>query len=206
MEIKSNLGSNATRKIGMLITKASELGMDISGYGFADENTNSGNVYIWLEDYSFTLYIGLGSDTIYALWTNYNNGDEEIIETDGKSLADLEDWANSLYEQVQDEEEDDSEEELQFYSSSFGSIELGIILSDARSASHSGDCADDVKALSQVPYIAGQLAKIDAQKLRDELKEYGAWDEVELSDHQANLERLLWIACGDIVDQEASHA
>lgn len=96
MEIKSNLCSNATRKIGLLITKAADLGMDVSGYGFADENTNSGNVYLWLEDYSFTLYIGLGSDEIYALWTNPENGEEIETETEGKTLAELEDWASDL--------------------------------------------------------------------------------------------------------------
>lgn len=102
MEIKSNLCSNATRKIGLLITKASELGMDIGGYGFADENTSSGNVYLWLEDYSFTLYIGLGSDTIYASWSNPENGEEEETETEGKSLEDLWTWANDLFDKSQE--------------------------------------------------------------------------------------------------------
>lgn len=96
LEIKSNLCSNATRKIGLLITKASDLGMDISGYGFADENTSSGNVYMWLEDYPFTLYIGLGSDTIYALWTNPNDGEEIETEVEGLSLDDLYQWAGEL--------------------------------------------------------------------------------------------------------------
>jgi len=76
--------------------------MDISGYGFADENQNSGNVYLWLEDYPFTLYIGLGSDDIYASWSNPENGDEEEIEVSGKSLADLEAWAMDLYNQVEE--------------------------------------------------------------------------------------------------------
>lgn len=98
MEIKSNLCSNATRKIGLLITKASDLGMDISGYGMADENTSSGNVYLWLEDYSFTLYIGLGSDTIYASWSNPIDGEEEDIEVGSMSLEDLWSWANNLYD------------------------------------------------------------------------------------------------------------
>lgn len=102
MEIKSNLCSNATRKIGLLITAASNLGMDVSGYGFADENQNSGNVYLWLEDYPFTLYIGLGSDDIYALWSNPENGDEEEIEIEGLSLDDLDTWAMDLYNQIEE--------------------------------------------------------------------------------------------------------
>lgn len=97
MEIKSNLCSNATRKIALLITKASDLGMDISGYGFADENQTSGNVYLWLEDYQFTLYIGLGDDTIWASWSDPMNGEEEEIEVGNKTLAQLELWVEQIY-------------------------------------------------------------------------------------------------------------
>lgn len=102
MEINSNLCSNAVRKIALLITKASDLGMDISGYGVADENKTSGNVYLWLEDYRFTLYIGLGSDTVYASWFNYDNGDEEETETAGMSLFDLEHWAQKLSHEAEE--------------------------------------------------------------------------------------------------------
>lgn len=96
MEIKTNTCANVTRKMALLILKASDLGMDISGYGFADENTNSGNVYLWLEDYPFTLYIGLGSDEVMATWSDPYDGEEEDTETEGKSLHDLETWANDL--------------------------------------------------------------------------------------------------------------
>jgi hypothetical protein len=99
MEIKSNLCSNATRKIGLLIVAASQLGMDVSGYGYADENRHSGNVYLWLEDYDFTLYIALGSDDIWASWFNPEisaNVDETEIEIAGKTLRDLEAWAEGL--------------------------------------------------------------------------------------------------------------
>jgi len=34
--------------------------------------------------------------------------------------------------------------------------------------------------------------------LKKELREYGAWDEVELKYHAINLRRLLWVACCDI--------
>ena len=101
MEITSNLCANATRKIGLLITKASELGMDISGYGEASENTSSGNVYLWLEDYPFTLFIGLGSDTIYANWSNPVDGEEEDIDIEAMPLFDIEAWAYKLENQAQ---------------------------------------------------------------------------------------------------------
>ena len=96
MEISQNLCSNALRKVALLITKASDLGMDISGYGEAGENQNSGNVYLWLEDYPFTLYIGLGSDTIYANWSSPIDGSEEDIDIEAMPLFDLEAWANDL--------------------------------------------------------------------------------------------------------------
>ena len=102
MEINSNLCSNAVRKIALLITKASDLGMDISGSGVASENQTSGNVYLWLEDYSFTLYIGLGSDTVYASWTNWDNGDEEDLEvTHSEDLNSLYNWTQALEAGVQ---------------------------------------------------------------------------------------------------------
>jgi hypothetical protein len=37
-------------------------------------------------------------------------------------------------------------------------------------------------------------------ELRRTLKEYGAWDATELADHDQNLQRILWLAAGDISD------
>lgn len=92
MEIKSNLSSNPMRKIGLLITKASDLGIDVSGY-----------VYLWLEDYPFTLFIDLGSDDIQALWSNPNDGEEIEISVGNMSLYDLENWAHKLYAEMEQE-------------------------------------------------------------------------------------------------------
>lgn len=60
----------------------------------------------------------------------------------------------------------------------------------------SGQC--DI--IAKKPYIERQFANIDNSKLIKELSEYGAWDNVELQDKQANIERIIWIACGDLVD------
>ncbi len=49
-------------------------------------------------------------------------------------------------------------------------------------------------------FVLEQLAKIDPDKLKAELKEYGAWDEIQLSNHSDNLDRILWIAVGNIQD------
>ena len=95
-------------------------------------------------------------------------------------------------------EDDDPEPILYAY---IGTIELGLTLEQARSASHSGQCDADVKELSRVPAIAEQLAQVDAETLVCALKDYGAWDTEELADHQQNLQRLLWLAAGDIAEE-----
>lgn len=89
-------------------------------------------------------------------------------------------------------------------SSSCGRIEIQMSLEEAKSASHQGQCDADVADLARVPHIAAQLAEIDPAVLRGVLKEYGAWDETELADHDQNLQRLLWSLAGDIVEQENS--
>ena len=88
-----------------------------------------------------------------------------------------------------------------WYSTGSGRIELRITKAQAACGSHQGQCDDDVMGLSEVPAIARQLRKIDPELLRMELKEFGAWDETELQDHTQNLQRILWIACGDITDR-----
>lgn len=93
---------------------------------------------------------------------------------------------------------------MPWWSTGSGRIELAISRPDARSGSHQGRCDDDVFALSRVPYIAKQLAKIDPELLADELSEWGVWDDEELADHEQNLQRILWLACGDIVEESHS--
>jgi len=39
------------------------------------------------------------------------------------------------------------------------------------------------------------------ERLITELSEYGAWDEEELSDHVANVERIVWIAAHNLSDE-----
>jgi hypothetical protein len=86
-----------------------------------------------------------------------------------------------------------------WFSTGSGRIELVLTLADAESGSQPGkDASDDVAALLKVPYIAEQLADLSPDLVRGELSEWGAWDDDELADHDANLTRLVWIACGDI--------
>ena len=77
-------------------------------------------------------------------------------------------------------------------------FDLYFTRQDVDSMPLSGQCDDVVKIIAKKPYIVRQFAAIDNSKLIKELSEYGAWDNVELQDKQANIERIIWIACGDI--------
>lgn len=85
-----------------------------------------------------------------------------------------------------------------YWTESLGRIELQITKKQAQSCSHAGQCDVDVEALKLNPSIARQLKKLDPGIVAACLKEYGAWNELELSDHKENLTRLLWCACCDI--------
>lgn len=87
-----------------------------------------------------------------------------------------------------------------WWSCGSGRIELSFTVAQYRSAGHGGDCSADVDALLTHPDVAPQLAAIDPAALRDELREYGAWDADELADHVANLRRLVWLAASDLCD------
>jgi folate-binding Fe-S cluster repair protein YgfZ len=82
----------------------------------------------------------------------------------------------------------------------FNRFELAMTEDEAHAAHHQGRCDDDVRSLSEVPGIRQQLDAIDPDALHAELKEYGAWDDADLADHEQNKQRILWIAAGDICD------
>jgi hypothetical protein len=103
MEIQPNLCSNAIRKVALLITKSADLGMDLSDYVGAAENPHNGNVYLWAQDYGFTLYIPLcADDRIYACWSDPYGDREEMISAHDMTLHALEEWAFALTEQSEE--------------------------------------------------------------------------------------------------------
>ncbi len=70
----------------------------------------------------------------------------------------------------------------------------------------SEDQIDSIPSQGQADSAASRLASritdpFDTpdlqQDLRDELSEYGAWNDEELSSHAENLKRALWLACLD---------
>lgn len=84
------------------------------------------------------------------------------------------------------------------YFNYIGSITLPLDI--VKNCSHSGQCDDDVKRSLELPEVKAEMSEIDPIQLKKELGEYGAWNEDELSNHQDNIERILWIAAGDIMD------
>lgn len=92
-----------------------------------------------------------------------------------------------------------------WFTTGSGRIELNIPKRLISVGSHSGSCDADIAWIRKhEKRIENQLQRIDPEVLKKELKEYGAWDDDELADHDANLYRILWLACGDLSDQLAS--
>ncbi len=89
------------------------------------------------------------------------------------------------------------------YPAYFNRFVIELTRADAESASHRGQCDGDVDALLRVDYVAKQLDSIAATDITAELKEYGAWNEDELSDELDNRQRILWIAAGNIKEELA---
>lgn len=80
-------------------------------------------------------------------------------------------------------------------------FDLYFTQQDVDSMPLSGQCDYTVQAIAKKPYIIRQFAAIDNSKLVNELSEYGAWDDTELQDKQANIERIVWLSCSDIKER-----
>lgn len=85
-----------------------------------------------------------------------------------------------------------------YFTTSSGRIELYMSLQQAESVSGQGQQIENIRVLMKQQSIIDQTKNIDNNILVSELDEYGAWDVEQLSDHEDNLERLLWLAGCDI--------
>ena len=92
-----------------------------------------------------------------------------------------------------------------WFTSTCGRIELQITKQQAASCSHPGPCDSDVAALRNHPKIRRQLDKLDPETVRKELREMTDYSQAALQDHQANLSRILWIACNEITENCNTH-
>lgn len=104
------------QKAMYLIKVAEDLGMDTEGYGELAVNENSGYTYLWLEDYSFTLYMPINCELqltdVCALYSCPYDGEETetCLISDNKdiktamTLKDLKDWAEGLSKESKEKE------------------------------------------------------------------------------------------------------
>lgn len=84
------------------------------------------------------------------------------------------------------------------FTATFERFTLELTEEQYLSGSHPGPCDDNIAELLRLDEIKAQFETIKPESIRDELKEYGAWDDEELQDDQQNQARILWIACGNI--------
>lgn len=75
---------------------------------------------------------------------------------------------------------------------------IEMTLDDAESASHQGECIEDVLALVAKPEIAAQLDKIGSDAIRLAMKGSGGFSAEELADDDGNRNRAVWMAACDI--------
>lgn len=86
------------------------------------------------------------------------------------------------------------------WESGCGRLSLDLTPDDAAKGYHSGACDQDITELMADPRILAQLEALDPELVRQYLREYGCWDDWELQSAWDNHERVLWLACGDLVD------
>ncbi len=90
---------------------------------------------------------------------------------------------------------------------SFNSFELRLPGAAVAAIHQQGDNMPAVKEWA--PAIRAQMEKDNfpnkptPDKIRAELSEYGAWDEAELADDEANWLRLVWCAAHDVAEDDA---
>ena len=88
-----------------------------------------------------------------------------------------------------------------WFTSSCGRIEFQLTKKQVLNGSYRGHLDNDIAELLKLPSIKKQLSNINPDIIKSELKGYGAWDDIELSNHDNNLARILWIACCDIREE-----
>lgn len=79
--------------------------------------------------------------------------------------------------------------------------DLDINVPDIKKVCTSGDNGYEVECLSKKPYIKKQTANLDKDNLAKELKEHGTWTDDELTDHEQNIQRWLWISAWDCYEE-----
>ena len=88
----------------------------------------------------------------------------------------------------------------------YGGLQLRLLPLDVETGSHPGRCDEDIAYLASIPRIRRQLDAMPDEAVVSELSECGAWEPEEMQDREENLQRILWIACGNISEEMAAKA
>jgi len=73
--------------------------------------------------------------------------------------------------------------------------ELDVLVDALNDCYHSGQC--EVECTYWERLIDWRSQSMDADAIRKELSEHGAWDDAELADDYQNRLRILWLASAD---------
>jgi hypothetical protein len=121
----------------------------------------------------------------------------EILSDDGRSILVQTDWdypgtASSFGWSL-------SEVQPAKRTAYFDRFALTLPTDAISECSHAGDCSADVESWASE---IDRPAECTPDALRAELREYGAWDDAQLSDDDANWERIVWIAAGNLKEEK----
>jgi hypothetical protein len=83
----------------------------------------------------------------------------------------------------------------------YGGLEISIRADHISLVAQPGPNDDAVEWLCGKSYISEQTDQWTDRAMRTELSEYGAWEDEELGDRTANVQRLIWLACHDLADE-----
>lgn len=124
----------------------------------------------------------------------------EILADDGRSILIQTDW--DYPGTARNFGWDMTTVQAQKRTAQFERFALTLPAEAIAACSHPGDCGPDVEAWA--PEI-DRPAEITPEALRAELEEYGAWDDAQLADDNANWERIIWIAAGNLREEPCDH-
>jgi hypothetical protein len=92
-----------------------------------------------------------------------------------------------------------------WYSSGCGRIAFQLSADCVADICQSGNNGPQVFFWRQQDDVAAILGAVPPDLLASELRGYGAWDDDELSDHEKNLDRLLWLAAWQIHEERMNN-
>lgn len=93
----------------------------------------------------------------------------------------------------------EDDEMLTWYAGGNNAISLDIKREDMESVPKSGPADEYIADLLTLPYIKKQTDAWDKEALAEELEGYSDWD---VTNHQDNVERMLWLAVGDLRQED----